>query len=121
VALLFGTNIFLEVVTSSNESLKKRVEAVLDMAVTTVSSLTESFTSGVPVPDENARLSRDKGQSDASTEYPISQDSSITKEGKLADEPEHEPDHEGPDATKGKLNADESEDSDLEGVLAVHD
>ena len=34
---------------SSNETLRKRVETVLDMAVTTVSSLTESFTSGVPV------------------------------------------------------------------------
>lgn len=36
-------------VSSSNEALRKRVEAVLDMAVTTVSSLMESFTSGVPV------------------------------------------------------------------------
>ncbi|KAK0226076.1 beta-lactamase-like protein [Armillaria fumosa] len=35
------------VVTSSNESLRKRVEAVLDMAVSTVSSLTESFSSTV--------------------------------------------------------------------------
>ncbi|KAG6885161.1 endoribonuclease ysh1 [Termitomyces sp. T159_Od127] len=33
-------------VTSSNEPLRRRVEAVLDMAVTTVSSLAESFTPG---------------------------------------------------------------------------
>ncbi|THH09810.1 hypothetical protein EW145_g1768 [Phellinidium pouzarii] len=36
-------------VESSNEVLRKRVEAVLDMALTTVSSLSESYTSGVPL------------------------------------------------------------------------
>ncbi|KAG5718831.1 Endoribonuclease YSH1 [Termitomyces sp. T112] len=39
-------------VTSSNEPLRKRVEAVLDMAITTVSSLAESFTSGAPEEEE---------------------------------------------------------------------
>lgn len=34
---------------SANDVLKKRVEAVLDMAITTVSSLSESFMSGGPV------------------------------------------------------------------------
>ena len=42
-------------VTSANEALQRRVEAVLDMAVTTVSSLSEAFTSGAPAPpDEGA-------------------------------------------------------------------
>ncbi|KAF5338507.1 hypothetical protein D9611_013233 [Ephemerocybe angulata] len=36
-------------VTGNHEPLRKRVEAVLDMALTTVSSLSESFTSGAPV------------------------------------------------------------------------
>ncbi|KAG2016263.1 endoribonuclease ysh1, variant 2 [Coprinopsis cinerea AmutBmut pab1-1] len=42
-------NLLSLTVSSPNEALRKRVEAVLDMALTTVSSLTESFTSGVPV------------------------------------------------------------------------
>ncbi|KAH6897627.1 mRNA 3'-end-processing protein YSH1 [Coprinopsis sp. MPI-PUGE-AT-0042] len=36
-------------VTSTSDSLRKRVEAVLDMALTTVSSLSEAFSSGMPV------------------------------------------------------------------------
>lgn len=50
----------LQTVTSSNDALKKRVEAVLDMAVTTVSSLSESFTAGVPVMTEEAGLAKEK-------------------------------------------------------------
>ena len=46
--------------TSSNDALKKRVEGVLDMALTTVSSLSESFISGVPVVTEEAGLSQEK-------------------------------------------------------------
>lgn len=41
---------------SSSESLKRRVEAVLDMAVTTVSSLSEAFTAGVPLQMEDAQV-----------------------------------------------------------------
>lgn len=48
-------------VTSSNEALKRRVEAVLDMAVTTVSSLSEAFSSGAPVASDDASLTLDKG------------------------------------------------------------
>jgi len=47
-------------VSSSNDALKKRVEAVLDMAVTTVSSLSESFVSGGPVVAEDTVLSQEK-------------------------------------------------------------
>lgn len=36
------------------DNVRKRVEAVLDMAITTVSSLTESFATGVSVPPEDA-------------------------------------------------------------------
>ncbi|OBZ68279.1 hypothetical protein A0H81_11972 [Grifola frondosa] len=41
-------NLLSMIVTSTNEALKKRVEAVLDMALPTVSSLNEAFTSGIP-------------------------------------------------------------------------
>jgi len=53
-------NLLSLTVTSANESLKKRVEAVLDMAVTTVSSLTESFSPAVPVNSEDGGLSNEK-------------------------------------------------------------
>lgn len=42
--------------TSSSETLKKRVEAVLDMALTTISSLSESFVSGAPAVDEGGAV-----------------------------------------------------------------
>lgn len=45
--------------TSSNEALKRRVEAVLDMAVTTVGSLSEAFTSGAPLAGEDAGLGQE--------------------------------------------------------------
>lgn len=48
---------------SSNEALKKRVEAVLDMAVTTVSSLTESFTAGTAVLLGDEEKENQKGNS----------------------------------------------------------
>jgi cleavage and polyadenylation specificity factor subunit 3 len=49
-------------VTSSNETLKKRVEGVLDMALTTISSLSESFMSGAPVIAEDVGLSQKQDQ-----------------------------------------------------------
>lgn len=49
-------------VTSANETLRKRVEVVLDMAVTTVSSLAESFVSGVPLSSEDAPLVKEAGK-----------------------------------------------------------
>jgi cleavage and polyadenylation specificity factor subunit 3 len=51
----------VQTVTSSHEALRKRVEAVLDMAITTISSLTESFTSGIPAPGDDVGLSKEKG------------------------------------------------------------
>lgn len=51
---------FFQTVNSSNEALRKRVEAVLDMAVTTVSSLAESFTSTTDVVAEDAGPVKEK-------------------------------------------------------------
>lgn len=45
---------------SNNDALKKRVEAVLDMALTTVSSLSESFVSGAPVVADESGLAKEK-------------------------------------------------------------
>lgn len=43
------TQCSLQTIFSTNDTLKKRVESVLDMAVTTVTSLAESFTSAEPL------------------------------------------------------------------------
>ncbi|KAI1796492.1 Metallo-hydrolase/oxidoreductase [Ganoderma leucocontextum] len=48
-------NLLSMTVTSSSEALKRRVEAVLDMAVSTVSSLSEAFTAGVPLQMEEGQ------------------------------------------------------------------
>ncbi|KAF9244893.1 Pre-mRNA 3'-end-processing endonuclease polyadenylation factor C-term-domain-containing protein [Melanogaster broomeanus] len=48
-----------DVVTSANEALRRRVEAVLDMAVSTVSPLAESFQSGTSALQEDAGVGKD--------------------------------------------------------------
>ncbi|KAH8083771.1 beta-lactamase-like protein [Cristinia sonorae] len=53
-------NLVTLTVTSSNEGLRKRVEAVLDMALSTVSSLDESFTTGLSLVAEEPTA--DSGQ-----------------------------------------------------------
>ncbi|TFY63158.1 hypothetical protein EVJ58_g3409 [Rhodofomes roseus] len=61
-------NLVTLTVESTSEQLKRRVEAVLDMALSTVSSLNESFTSGVPLLSEEAGLPdtvKDKSDSPA--------------------------------------------------------
>lgn len=44
-----GSDRFMQTVTSSHEPLRRRVEAVLDLALSTVGSLAESFASSVPL------------------------------------------------------------------------
>ncbi|PSS37824.1 hypothetical protein PHLCEN_2v292 [Hermanssonia centrifuga] len=56
-------NLLSLTVTSTNEALQKRVETVLDMALATVSSLNESFTSGEPLTSEEAVPSIEKEKS----------------------------------------------------------
>jgi len=51
---------WIQTVSSNNDALKKRVEAVLDMALTTVSSLSESFMSGAPVVAEETGLAKER-------------------------------------------------------------
>ncbi|OCH95063.1 Metallo-hydrolase/oxidoreductase [Obba rivulosa] len=55
-------NLLSMTVTSTSEALRKRVESVLDMAVSTVNSLSETFTSGVALSSEEvvSPLEKDK-------------------------------------------------------------
>ncbi|KAG5349761.1 endoribonuclease ysh1 [Termitomyces sp. Mn162] len=90
-------------VTSSNEPLRKRVEAVLDMAITTVSSLAESFTSGAPEEEEVL----DK------TKLPAVDTKELDKEdenSKVTVKPEGE-------ENNGDADSDDSDDG---GLLQVH-
>ena len=48
-----------QAVTCANEALRKRIEAVLEMAVSTISSLTELFKTGAPVMHEEDGLEKD--------------------------------------------------------------
>lgn len=67
-------------VTSSSSSLRKRVEAVLDMALTTVSSLNESFTSGTPlVSEDQPAVSVEKDKEGSS--IPIGPEDNVPAEG----------------------------------------
>ncbi|KAF8556151.1 Metallo-hydrolase/oxidoreductase [Imleria badia] len=76
-------NLVSLVVTSPSEALKKRVEAVLDMAVTTVSSLTESFQSGASVLEEDAVVGKDTDQPDELSGTPADSGRSTLSESKL--------------------------------------
>ncbi|KAG7449534.1 Metallo-hydrolase oxidoreductase [Guyanagaster necrorhizus] len=80
------------IVTSSNESLRKRVETVLDMAVTTVSSLTESFSSTKSPP------------------FDLPQDASTETEGVVAPDVSSA----AKPASKSRAQDEESNESDLE-------
>lgn len=63
------------------DNVRKRVEAVLDMAITTVSSLTESFATGVSVPPEDADPKQQKSISPNShTDTPTVEDATTTVE-----------------------------------------
>lgn len=64
---------------SDSETLQKRVASVLDMAVSTVGSLSESFVSGLPVEEEAAAVEKgvafkDLAISDDSGEKTVSSD-----------------------------------------------
>ncbi|KAG6856292.1 endoribonuclease ysh1 [Tephrocybe sp. NHM501043] len=98
---------FVQEVSSSNEPLRKRVEAVLDMAVTTVSSLAESFASGAPTEDENAVPEKEKASMLDSGE-------TATEGGKKKNKVLAKQEAENDDVY-------DSEESDEGGLLEVHD
>lgn len=53
---------------SSSEVLRRRVEAVLEMAVSTVSSLSESFASGAPEERSSGQILKQKAEVPSSDE-----------------------------------------------------
>jgi len=53
-------NLVTLVVSCPSDTVRKRVEAVLDMAITTVSSLTDSFITGVSMTPEDADPKKEK-------------------------------------------------------------
>ncbi|KAH7916536.1 beta-lactamase-like protein [Hygrophoropsis aurantiaca] len=81
-------NLVTLAVESENDGLRKRVETVLDMAVSTVSSLTESFSSGAPLLLEDAGPKQDKPvesvKDHLTIEAPVVEDSEIPHEGEEA-------------------------------------
>lgn len=108
---MVGVNDAGQAVTSTNEALRKRVEAVLDMAVTTVSSLTESFFSGAPVQSPDYLLK--------AKEVGITEASSEGSAMNVVSKPEAQGDAGGGQAIKGDAEeVGESEESDFE--LEVH-
>ncbi|KAI0633433.1 mRNA 3'-end-processing protein YSH1 [Trametes polyzona] len=135
-------------VTSTSKSLRKRVEAVLDMAASTVSSLSEAFTAGAPLHlDDSAQPGGDGERSASSPLPPIAEhaeengraqgsnagDASMNEAGEKPHEPG--PQHDaaetiqpngaesaGPDKQAGNADegGDDEDEDDDDAVLEVH-
>jgi cleavage and polyadenylation specificity factor subunit 3 len=72
-------------VSCPSDTVRKRVEAVLDMAITTVSSLTESFATGVSIPPEDVDPKQQKSISpDGHTDVATVEDTMTTGEADIA-------------------------------------
>ncbi|TFY70887.1 hypothetical protein EVG20_g2115 [Dentipellis fragilis] len=120
-------NLVSMTVESDNEGLRKRVEAVLDMAVSTVSSLSESFVSGEPLEGEDAA---DKPKdptpleaNDESGPKPSEPAASADQEGETETMPKSEDIvQEKEKESQAQVEADGSDGSEEEDtVLQVHD
>lgn len=68
-------------VSCPSDTVRRRVEAVLDMAITTVSSLAESFATGVSVSPEDADPKQEKSNH---TDTEIVKDTMTTGEADAA-------------------------------------
>lgn len=82
-------NLLVQTVTSSSGTLRKRVEAVLDMALSTVSSLNEAFASAAPfIVEEGAAITDNPEKSaEPQNEVPGPVDASPNTETTSADDP----------------------------------
>ena len=105
-----------QTVTSSSETLRRRVEAVLDMAVSTVGSLGEIFTAGVPLQMEEVQAVdglKAKSGSPGNLE-PISEDAEETAEKDISmkDAPKDTPAATDEDGEKAGVDGDEEEGDD---------
>ena len=117
-----------QTVTSSSETLRRRVEAVLDMAVSTIGSLGEIFTAGVPLQMEEPQAAdglKAKSGSPSNLE-PISEDVEETAEKDISMEEAPKESKEVPSTNGddgGKTGADgeeEGDDEDDDADLQVH-
>ncbi|KAG1777751.1 beta-lactamase-like protein [Suillus placidus] len=78
-------NLVTLAVSCLSDTVRKRVEAVLDMAITTVSSLTESFATGVSIPPEDGDPKQDKSTSpDGHMDTATVEDTTTTGEADIA-------------------------------------
>ncbi|KAF7793827.1 hypothetical protein EIP86_004948 [Pleurotus ostreatoroseus] len=110
----------LQTVSSNNEGLQKRVEAVLDMALSTVSSLDEQYSSGTALLDDEAAHAVEEKESPSASPMqadavspsvePVSQPPE-TDETPVPDSeamPEHQADTEHPQASEDPVPASET-------------
>ncbi|TFK44227.1 mRNA 3'-end-processing protein YSH1 [Crucibulum laeve] len=123
-------NLLSMTVSSSHEALRRRVEAVLDMAVTTVSSLAESFMSGVAVVGDDTGLNKKKDKSTSFGDDDEPEDTQDLKDGDMVEGKEEGSDGERKEEMKElpkteiteskdeNERTEESEESDSE--LVVH-
>ncbi|KAF7964987.1 hypothetical protein HWV62_1182 [Athelia sp. TMB] len=108
-------NLVTMTVVSPSDVLRKRVEAVLDMALSTVSSLTESFMSGEPTGGGEEKVaSHDRSKTSSETPADAHEaemgDIQSTAKGKAV-----AADRDGGDLTE------QSASDDDDGMLEVHD
>ncbi|KAJ7748540.1 beta-lactamase-like protein [Mycena maculata] len=129
INLVTATDDLEQTVSSSNEALRKRVEAVLDMAVTTVGSLGEAFTSRPPHSIDGHVAEGEKPvvspMADVEGENPVVQIADVKGENpvvSIADTEGENPVVSMVDA-EGERRGEEShsEDSDVDSLLEVHD
>ncbi|RPD78189.1 Metallo-hydrolase/oxidoreductase [Lentinus tigrinus ALCF2SS1-7] len=121
-------NLLSMTVASSSESLRRRVEAVLDMAVSTVSSLSEAFTAGVSLQMEEpapAGESSKEQKSGSPTLPSIPEDTKEDTSTRDALKASIEKNGHGPpkeDGANGKEeDGDEEDEEDDDAILQVHD
>jgi len=113
-------------VTSNYETLRKRVEAVLDMALTTVSSLAESFVSAVPVSGEDASLNKEVQLNPSPPEPPEMVEMNVDKPDvpetvQGEDTMQADQDEDSETKAEGEKSGEEEESDESDYELKVHD
>ncbi|KAH9935599.1 Metallo-hydrolase/oxidoreductase [Fomitopsis serialis] len=116
-------NLVTLTVESTSEQLKRRVETVLDMALSTVSSLNESFTSGVPLLSEEGGLPETVKDKSGSPAVALSGGESkptlpaISEDAEHADdEPQAQPEAEGSKGGENPVDVDAQTDGETKNA-----
>jgi cleavage and polyadenylation specificity factor subunit 3 len=103
-------------VTSSSESLKNRVDVVLDMALSTICSLTESFVSTATNTHEDGAVPMEKAGRVENSITSLINDAAMNSEKEPIAAPS------GSEGSNGRKDDGDSEESDPEDtVLKVHE